>query len=669
MATNKSTLQITEYSGPKDSEGKPHGYGTAYYKDGSQEFRYVGMFRHGKRHGFGELTSKGTKENPQEEWQWYQEGDYDSAGRLIHPLHEPGSYTKYIETWWWEYSGWWREDQQAEDETDVDRYDAYVTDFEITHDDEFLSHFYDFRFAGRLSPEMVEKLSKSSDPYARYAYGHWLYNTKYDDWGLIQITECFKYAANHGIADALYMLSLLYRKGDVYNPSSTTYIRDTALAKQLYDEALERGSMLAKLHHNFHQFEGLNFVDKDQKAALAEAEAEANKSDASVYWIEQLGTFYNELKRYDEAIEAYERCILRGYYQPIIDLALIHLYTDQNSYYEALMREGIRRKVSQCLILGIENQHEWDNLHPRRQASLSTELRLNLNEGVELNNGFCAYLIGHMHYYRQFGFWQSTSRALEYALKGYKHRCIEAMELACTILQDEECDSEMLSKLHVTERDILMLNLRALRYGVESVLETVIENEEKYVQMGYGDEIKSVWIPKWLDSNENSSNNESDNKSGKKSSWMIAIHPSGDVEFVDLSNSDYDYDDIPESDIAELLDAEHVTTTTYSEVLDRINEECNLSDRLTLFYDSDTDNNELELNPTATILDNMSDIRGAAILLLQDDDYNNHSFKSLEQVKAIFNLLVEITDGGVRLSDGNDDEEENDDDGRYDAWA
>ena len=227
----------------------------------------------------------------------------------------------------------------------------------------------------------------------------------------------------------------------------------------------------------------------------------------------------------------------------------------------------------------------------------------------------------------------------------------------------------MLSKLHVTERDILMLNLRALRYGVESVLETVIENEEKYVQMGYGDEIKSVWIPKWLDSNENSSNNESDNKSGKKSSWMIAIHPSGDVEFVDLSNSDYDYDDIPESDIAELLDAEHVTTTTYSEVLDRINEECNLSDRLTLFYDSDTDNNDLELNPTATILDNMSDIRGAAILLLQDDDYNNHSFKSLEQVKAIFNLLVEITDGGVRLSDGNDDEEENDDDGRYDAWA
>ncbi len=501
-------LQMTKYSGPKDSEGQPHGYGTAYYSNGDQEFRYEGMFRHGKRHGFGELTCKGTKENPQEEWQWYQEGDYDSAGRLIHPLHEPGSYSKYIETWWWEYSGWWREDKQAEDNTDADRYNDSVDDLEITHDENFLNCFYDFTFIKQLSPTVVEKLSKSSDPYARYGYGQWLYNVQYGDKSLIEAAECFKYAAEQGVADALYMTALLYRMGDAYDPQSATYILDTSLAQQLYDEAIERGSGLAKLRYNFHQFYGIGGITQDQEAALAEAESEARKSNASVYWIEQLGEYYAELKRYDEAIEAFESCILRGYYQPIFELALIQRQTDNNEYYKALMCEGIRRKLPSCMIMGIENESDWETLHPRSRAYLSTRLMDNLRDGVEQNNGYCAFLMGYLHYYRKCDFWQSTELALEYALKGCNLRNSDAMELACIILQDEECDSKMLSKLQIAEHDILMLNLRALRYGAESVLERVIENKERYVNMGYGAEIKEVWMPKWLESREAEANGD-----------------------------------------------------------------------------------------------------------------------------------------------------------------
>ncbi|MBR2163073.1 MAG: hypothetical protein IJ954_04260, partial [Bacteroidales bacterium] len=53
-------------------------------------------------------------------------------------------------------------------------------DFSITHDQEFLNHFLDYRDIFKLSPDMVIKLRDSKDPYGIYGYGQWLYNVRPD---------------------------------------------------------------------------------------------------------------------------------------------------------------------------------------------------------------------------------------------------------------------------------------------------------------------------------------------------------------------------------------------------------------------------------------------------------------------------------------------------------
>ena len=90
--------------------------------------------------------------------------------------------------------------------------------FEITCDREFLKHFWNHREIFKFSPELVEKLRSSDDPYGKYGYGQWLYRVRPDgDESLKEAYKCFEYASDNGVADAKQMLSYMMYIGDVYN--------------------------------------------------------------------------------------------------------------------------------------------------------------------------------------------------------------------------------------------------------------------------------------------------------------------------------------------------------------------------------------------------------------------------------------------------------------------
>ena len=70
-----------------------------------------------------------------------------------------------------------------------------LQDFEINGSREFLSIFWNSKNMFRLSPQMVDKLSKSEDPYGKYGYGQWLYRTQYDEESWKLAWDCFKFAS------------------------------------------------------------------------------------------------------------------------------------------------------------------------------------------------------------------------------------------------------------------------------------------------------------------------------------------------------------------------------------------------------------------------------------------------------------------------------------------
>ena len=90
-------------------------------------------------------------------------------------------------------------------------------DFEITRDREFLKHFWNHWEIFKFSTELVDKLRVCDDPYGKYGYGQWLYNVRPDgDESVKEALECFKYAAQNGVPDALQMISYMEYMGDYY---------------------------------------------------------------------------------------------------------------------------------------------------------------------------------------------------------------------------------------------------------------------------------------------------------------------------------------------------------------------------------------------------------------------------------------------------------------------
>ena len=112
------------YEGPVDAQGLPHGKGTmVYVADKSEDadardLKYEGEFVHGVRHGEGCLCRDSYFPNSKTQYEWYSEGDYDSCGRLIHPVHAPGSYERYLRGWCIYWEGTWENDMPVKPKRD-----------------------------------------------------------------------------------------------------------------------------------------------------------------------------------------------------------------------------------------------------------------------------------------------------------------------------------------------------------------------------------------------------------------------------------------------------------------------------------------------------------------------------------------------------------------------
>ena len=116
LPDNPSRITRMTYEGQKDEEGRPHGYGTMKYStSGEKKYKYEGHFVHGVRSGYGVWHETIQIIREYEPWEWAQMGDYDSAGRLIHPNTRSGPRREVINYWDVKFRGWWKNDEAIHD--------------------------------------------------------------------------------------------------------------------------------------------------------------------------------------------------------------------------------------------------------------------------------------------------------------------------------------------------------------------------------------------------------------------------------------------------------------------------------------------------------------------------------------------------------------------------
>ena len=376
LPENMSKIVGKTYSGQKDDEGRPHGHGIMeYYTKTDKRYRYEGHFEHGVRSGYGVWHETIRFIREYEPWDWAQMGDYDSAGRLIHPNTRPGPHREVIDSWDVKFRGWWKNDD-AVHSLKNGKYAPWQS--ELLEDEKILKDLLDFKAVRLLSQPMVETLIASDRPHARYAYGVWLWSCRKDSESLKTAFRIFEDSAHGGIADALQMLSCMYYLGEAYDEKTGRFVMDRKLSQVLTLQAMEKGSILAKLMHNRNLFFGTSEVEADRAAAIAEAERESSAIfSESILWTEQLGCFCEVQGEREKAVNAYGKCIINGYYAPIYDLARMYLEDGDEDYYTTLMKLGQELGVPDCRSLGMENEIRWVSLDDDEKLDIYRQLDKN----------------------------------------------------------------------------------------------------------------------------------------------------------------------------------------------------------------------------------------------------------------------------------------------------
>ena len=628
LPENPSKIVGKTYTGQKDDEGRPHGHGIMeYLTSGEKKYKYEGHFVHGVRSGYGVWHETIQFIREYEPWEWVQMGDYDSAGRLIHPNTKPGPRREVINSWDEKFRGWWKND----DAVHSLKHRKYAEWLSGRLDDEkVLANLIDFK-AVRMLPQSIAMISDNQ--YARYAYGVWLWSCRKDSESLKTAFRIFEESADKGIADALQMISRMYYLGEAYDEETGKFVMDRKLSLELTSQAVEKGSILAKLRRNRDQFFGTTEVSADRASAITEAERESSAIfSESILWTEQIGWFYEIEDEREKAIKAYEKCIINGYYAPIYDLALMYLEDGDEDYYKTLMKLGMDLGVPDCRILGMENEYRWDSLSGDERLDIYRQLNGNLSKGIEQGSGICAYILADALLNGKFGFDIDLDRGKAYADLALTYGFSSGASLvidAAEALQDPE---------FMSDEEILKYRIDALRYGIEEQLDYVIRNKETYIEMGYGDQIEKVWMPLWK-------KNHPETKTQVSPSAII-IQPSGIASVVEADIFCMSY-----REMAQLIGAEGLDAVHFSEPLNQITKACKFRGyQIAMYADRNGYAKDLPDNAIGTILYGRgSEIRGAVIIALEDNKYDTHSFHFQEDLESVLSEISTITGNLLRM--------------------
>ena len=632
LPENMSKIVGKTYKGQKDDEGRPHGHGIMeYLTSGDKKYKYEGHFEHGVRSGYGVWHETIRFIREYEPWEWAQMGDYDSAGRLIHPNTKSGPRKEVIDSWDEKFRGWWKNDDAVHNL----KHRKYAEWQSVRLDDEkVLANLIDFKALRMLSEPITYKLMVSDNPYERYAYGLWLWSRRKDSESLKTAYRIFEESADKGISDALQMMSRMYYLGEAYDEETGKFVLDRKLSQELTVQAVEKGSILAKLRRNKNLYFGTSEVEENRAAAIAEAERESSAIfSESILWTEQLGWFYEIEDERDKAIKAYEKCIINGYYAPIYDLALMYLEDGDEDYYKTLMKIGIELGVPNCMILGMENEFRWESLSGDERLDIYRQMKRNLPKGIAQGSGVCAYILADALLNGKFGYDMDLRMGKEYAdialTYGYNTAVNLVIEAAETLGDPE----------FISDDDLLRLRYDALRYGIEDQLDYVIRNKETYIEMGYGDQIEKVWMPLWK-------KNHPDAKT-QVSPSVIIIQPSGVASVVEADVFCMSY-----REMSQLIDAEGLDAVHFSEPLNQITKACAFRGyQIAMYADRNGYAKDLPDNAIGTILYGRgSEIRGAVIIVLEDNKYDTHSFHFQEDLENVLAEISKLTSGLMRLS-------------------
>ena len=314
----------------------------------------------------------------------------------------------------------------------------------------------------------IRALEASDAPCARYALGRWHYLLMPKEDSCAQAEKLFREAAGAGVADAFSALSTMYWFGDTSEERV-----DLEQMVRLRSEALARGSELAALRYARDRVTGNVDTPKEPAAVRDEARRIVQADpDAVSEWYAVLGAACKALGEYDQAREAFEAGMVHGSVNCFKEMAWLASEQGDNKQYREWMEKGMAHGCGWCFLLDADMEdEEYEALSPRGKYATSSRIERQLNQGLRLGEGMCAYYLGAHYLFGSLGFEQNEATAESMLRKGAALGDGNSCLLLARLLEAGEDSPEK-------KKEAARMRMKAFNYGEEDALDGPEQDED-----------------------------------------------------------------------------------------------------------------------------------------------------------------------------------------------
>lgn len=334
---------------------------------------------------------------------------------------------------------------------------------------DFYRQFLTRDLVASLCSSDIQALKASDAPCARYALGRWHYVLVPEEDSCAQAEKLFREAADAGVADAFYALSMMNWLGD-----TSEGLENVSEMVRLRNEALSRGSLLATLRYAEDRVDGgaeapeEPAVVRDEATRILQADP-----DTVPEWYTVLGLAYKALGERDRAKETFEAGIVHGSVNCYKQLASMALVDDDKVQFREWMEKGMAHGCAWCFLLDADMpDEEYEALPARGRYATSSRIRRQLEQGLRLGEGLCGYYLGLNYIYGLLGFGIDLSEAERVLRKGAALGNGDSCLLLARLQENREDSTPEMKE------EAARMRQKAYNYGIEDAPEEPEQDED-----------------------------------------------------------------------------------------------------------------------------------------------------------------------------------------------
>jgi len=301
-----------------------------------------------------------------------------------------------------------------------------------------------------------------------------------------------------GDADAKLSLANMYRLGDLGRVDMEEYHR-------LLDEAMKGGSQLAEMRFCKDIAYGVEQeADIDKGLALAR-EKLASHQNPDPRWYDTIGWMLFSKDEKEEANQYFLKSIENGYVDSYMGLTDMPEKVEEGRKAGCggcciSMAETLKEKYDECGRNDANAVEYFSDDNEKRayldanynyRKELAAQIEALYEEAIRLGESLGLYYLGMIYHDALFGHFEDDDKAWEYFMRGNKLSDVSCISMLSNMIMEGRAPEEY------QYEDACFYSLRALRYGDDDQLLTVMEGYFDGCLDEYKEEIELLYKPRY----------------------------------------------------------------------------------------------------------------------------------------------------------------------------